>query len=430
MKKILFAGAAAVALTVSAGAQAADPIKLGLGGYSKWLFGYADQDDTFEGTRDYTNFDVKGDNEVFFKGSTKLDNGITVAIDVQLEAGGEAHSSPAATATTTAVGVPVAGARNDVNVVSNSATTATTTTRRGVTTTTYATTTTSTGEFASAGSVTAGGAADIIDESYITVGTGFGTFIVGSENNGAYLLHVTAPSAAGLSQDATHGLLSGAWVRNPGVTMVSTTAIDTDGDAEGITYVAPSFAGFTLGAVWKAGIDSASGDAHAMFDTNSTISNVFGVTGAYNGEFSGATLKLSAGYAVADVDGAGLDDHDEISLGGQFGYAGFTAGGGVRIINQDAVGGGDGASDGLAWALGLQYANGPYAVSVDYFTSELAGSAADADDDEVTNWNIGGRYTMGPGVNLIANVGYIEYDDEGTADNDGWSAITGLHLTF
>lgn len=420
MKKILFAGAAAVALTVSAGAQAADPIKLGLGGYSKWLFGYADQDDTFEGTRDFTNFDVKGDNEVFFKGSTKLDNGITVAIDVQLEAGGEAHSSPAASAVT--VATPATG--SDVTVTSTSTTTARTV--RG--TTTYSTTTTSAGEFASTS--TAGGAADIIDESYITVGTGFGTFIIGSENNGAYLLHVTAPSAAGLSQDATHGLLSGAWVRNPGVTMVSTTAIDTDGDAEGITYVAPSFAGFTLGAAWKAGIDSAQGDAHAMFDTNSTISNVFGVTGAYNGEFSGATLKLSAGYAVADVDGAGLDDHDEVSLGGQFGYAGFTAGGSVRIINQDLVGGGDAPSDGIAWALGLQYANGPYAVSVDYFTSELTGSAADTDDDEVTNWNIGGRYTMGPGVNLIANVGYIEYDDEGTNDNDGWSAITGLHLTF
>jgi len=97
MKKVLIASTALVAATVfSAGAaSASEKIKLNLGGFSKWWVVGQWQDSKFESNNNgagtqggYNNVDVKGDNEVYFGGSTTLDNGLKVGIDIQLEAGG------------------------------------------------------------------------------------------------------------------------------------------------------------------------------------------------------------------------------------------------------------------------------------------------------------------------------------------------------
>lgn len=88
MKKILFATSALVAAGFIAGsAQAADPIKLSVGGFHTSTIGMASQDDDFEknGT-DYTGGDIYSNSEIHFKGSTKLDSGITVSVKMEIEA--------------------------------------------------------------------------------------------------------------------------------------------------------------------------------------------------------------------------------------------------------------------------------------------------------------------------------------------------------
>ncbi|MGE5478743.1 MAG: porin, partial [Bacteroidales bacterium] len=228
MKKVLIASTALVAATVfSAGAaSASEKIKLNLGGYSKWWVVGQWQNDKYQanagtaGTQaDYNNVDVKGDNEVYFGGSTTLDNGLQVGIDIQLEAGGHTDT--------------VAG--------------------------------------------------DTIDESYVWLAGGFGKVIVGSKNNGTYLIHNTAPDAAGNWNEG--GILTGAMsiVKPTNVNTITptsgtgnTTAIVTDNDAEGITYVSPTFYGLTFGATYK---PNTSEDNRSTTQLNSTAvvgSNVFG----------------------------------------------------------------------------------------------------------------------------------------------------------
>jgi len=358
MKKILFASTALVAMGVVSAAQAAEPIKLGLGGFSRWYFGYADNDNA---AGNFHSFDVQGDNEVFFKGSTTLDNGVKIAIDVQLEAGG----------------APDMGT-------------------------------------------------DTIDESYVTVDTSFGRFIIGSENNGAYLLHVAAPDAIGYFEE--NGLIAGNWIVKPAaVTYLNATAINTDGDAEKITYVSPSFAGFTVGATY---VPNAAEDTRQITGNTSAVTDVVGVGAAYANTFGGVGVKLSAGYAFADV--AGVDDHDEWSLGAQLGFAGFTVGAAYRNVDSELTGGGDAASDGRAWTLGAMYATGPFAVSLAYFNSEVEGSAGGG-EDEASIYQLSGKYTMGPGVDWHAAVGHVDWEDEGAVagnSNDGWALFTGLSLAF
>lgn len=75
---LIAASAFAFVLTGAAGAQAEEPIKLGISGYMEQFFGYADND------TDQDHFDQKSDTEVEFGGETTLDNGITFGAAVVL----------------------------------------------------------------------------------------------------------------------------------------------------------------------------------------------------------------------------------------------------------------------------------------------------------------------------------------------------------
>ena len=86
MKKVLLGSTALVAAGMIASAPASAKMKLSVGGYMEQWVGYVSQDDV--GTADYSGVDVKSDSEVHFKGMTKLDNGMSVGVNMQLEGNG------------------------------------------------------------------------------------------------------------------------------------------------------------------------------------------------------------------------------------------------------------------------------------------------------------------------------------------------------
>ncbi len=89
--------------------------------------------------------------------------------------------------------------------------------------------------------------------------------------------------------------------------------------------------------------------------------------------------------------------------------------------------------------MSLQYASGPYAVSFGYFRSEVEGIRVNTKKDVIEFYQASGKYNLGPGVDVLATVGYADYKDErkgsmGVSDaayeNSGWAAMTGLSLAF
>lgn len=101
MKKTLYsttALAAAGLLTLGAGdafaqAKAPEKLKIAIGGFFTAYAGYADQSGSFEDAlasgndkTHYSGFDVKNDSEIKFSGSVKLDNGMTVKLQMEFEA--------------------------------------------------------------------------------------------------------------------------------------------------------------------------------------------------------------------------------------------------------------------------------------------------------------------------------------------------------
>jgi outer membrane protein OmpU len=409
MKKILIASTALVAAGfITAGsASASEKISLNLGGYSKWwVVGQFNNSGAQEfATRNPANVDVKGDNEVYFGGKTKLDNGIEIGIDMQLEAGGHTDSN----------------------------------------------------------------GTDTIDESYIYVGGGFGKFIIGSKNNGTYLLHVTAPDAAGNWNEG--GIMTGGFsVFAPstvsGLGGGNTTAILTDGDSEKITYVAPTFYGLTVGGSY---VPSALSEDNRGSTGNAFASTVvrtdvpaYGVGALYAETFGGVGVKASAGWVTYDAGGAS-GQNNEYAYGLNLSYAGFTLGGSYRLSNfnatvdatpTNATVTGIGTQSinlysqkGHGYDAGISYASGPYAVSFAYFHSEVRGSdsttnggtATVSGEDKISFYQVSGKYNLGAGVDLLASIGYADYkngdqtDATGTGndtDNKGWVAMTGLSLQF
>jgi len=102
MKKVLYgttalAAAAVVAAGVTGEAVAQERIKLGISGYSQfWMVGLDQEFNDNAPNRNVQGFhnssiDFKQNAEVCFTGSTTLDNGITVGVQVQLEANGETN---------------------------------------------------------------------------------------------------------------------------------------------------------------------------------------------------------------------------------------------------------------------------------------------------------------------------------------------------
>ena len=379
MKKILVASTALVAASMlsTGAASASEKIKLELGGFSKWWVVGAWQDDSFQSANnaDYNSVDIKGDNEIFFSGSTTLDNGMQVGINVELEAGGTTDNT-----------------------------------------------------------------ADTIDKSNVFIAGGFGKVILGSEANGTVLLHVMAPDAAGNTD--SDGLLTGglAIAAPTGFTGRVVTSIDTDGDAEGITYVAPTFYGLTVGGTYK---PNSTQDNRGATSWNSSsfpdvaTGEIYGAGALYANTFSGVDFKASAGWATYDVnvtDYAVPSDNqnvNEYAFGTQIGYAGFTVGGSYRIVSAPSRLAGTVAADGRVWDAGIQYASGPYAVSFIYFDSEA--QRDQIAEDNFTVYQVSGKYTLGAGVDVLATVGHADYDSDvvGDAnDNQGWMVATGLSLQF
>ncbi len=422
MKKILTATTALIAAgLISTGAEAADKVKLELGGFSKWFVVGAWQDNNYAAAsgQSFNNVDVKGQSDITFSGSTKLDNGLDIGVFTAMRAG-----------TNTGVN------GNDQN--------------------------------------------NIIDRAYLYVASGYGKVIMGVLQNGTHLLHVQAPESIG--QWGEDGLLTngdiiqrpngtgiGGPLTNTGVVFgingngVMSTSIlpgQNGGKVEGITYVAPTFYGLTIGGSF---IPNDNKNVRGPVNTNSSIKDIFGVGANYTNSFGDVGVKASFGWArgtigtgwitSASTSGANFPTQSGQTVnfynaGLNFSYAGFTLGGSFRWNQHDVKTRGlaspyftQGISlNGHAWDAGLMYASGPWAASLSYFGSKIDGFSRTGlgSKEEVTFVQASGKYDLGPGVALQALVGYGDYKAsksyngprEDNLENKGWTALTGVAVQF
>ncbi len=381
MKKLLYGTTALVAAgVVAGGAQAADKIKMGVGGYFyAYLVAGSDDDNAATATtaaqpgNNRRSHQINREGEIIFTGKTTLDNGIQFGVQVQLEA------------------------------------------------------------------ETCG---DQIDETFMWASGSFGRVNVGSENSAHYLMGygASAPShwSAGLNSPGSRFHNVGGNAAG-----FQTTNAQLTSDSEKITYFTPRMAGFQLGVSYtpencENNGGSCTGSYSGFHPDASTgqQSEVIEIGANYTGKIGGANIGLSAGWGEGDVEGtsaanlaAGNEDREEWTLGARASWSGFTVGG--RYYYDDN-GTSAANTDQEAWVINLRYVTGPWGMGIQYASNEVEAGVG-AGKDEAEAFEIGGSYDIGPGIKMVGGIQFHDLDDNANNqanENDATVVFVGTFLSF
>jgi outer membrane protein OmpU len=415
MKKILFATTAMATAGMIAGgagdAAAAERIAIEVHGFhQQWIVGL-DQDftDTDAGRVDRgfkaESVDQKTNSEICFTGQTTLDNGISVGLQVELEA--------------QAVGA--AGLHIDETFLFL--------------------------ESERMGQFKLGVEDSVADLLHVGPPNGGVSVDDGDVVNVGMYVNTALAQSVVLSSTSLGDLSTPGGIRN--------------GDANRIMYTTPRYAGFQAGISYapQAAEDSdANNNAnYGLLNQNGRYHDSVEAGLNYREAFGGVGVQLSGGVrhmnqrqdlsAFAGVDPGTMFGY---SMGGQLTFGGLTVGGAFRKITSGRdtplVGtttiADQRSLQSSVWSAGARYEIGPYAAGLSCISGEAVGwQAAGTGDLEHFNCAVSGTYTLGPGIRLIG--GLFLFDDEAetpagpaavpisnTSDTDGWGGTIALTASF
>jgi hypothetical protein len=464
MKKLLLGSTAlVVGGLMAAPAMAADPIKIGVGGYYTFYAVAGGIQSTYatNGTwAQYKGLNFQQEGEIHFSGQTKLDNGTSVGVFVELEGWAQ-------------------------------------------------------------GSTAAAGAA-WIDEAYLFAFGDWGRIEFGARDPGSYRMYYGTPSAligfGAIQHNSNFAWASQAVISNNKAWFhaTTTTIAGQVQDAQGINYFTPRFQGLQIGVGYRpkvninpqaglaglavgpgAGTTGVCGYTNAttapncltndnsyqdLFDVGANYLNKFGdVTVALYGAFMYATFVpgnnpfTAAGATGGSQNvstGANATSWKQWVVGAQFGYKGFTVGGAVGYDNNglgsNYYTGVD--NDTRFYTAGIMYQTGPWQMSFGWTgsyntngngTQQCVTIAVNASNctttlgtgvlgvnntaftpgnnpaslafgtESVNKFEIGVNYALGPGVKLTG--GGLLYNASGPSSSvagQSWGLLLGMDLRF
>jgi predicted porin len=223
-----------------------------------------------------------------------------------------------------------------------------------------------------------------------------------------------------------------------------------DNDSQKVTYISPRVFGFQAGVSYIPKFQPGGGDGNSPDYNNGGGSNGQhnGWAGGlnYKQSFGDFNVQASGGLLWADQTSAldtdgNLNDLFGWNVGLQVGFAGFTVGGAYLSATSGDQGVGVSAK-GESYSVGASYETGPYIVGVSWIQGWTDGLKVDPSDQEHRTLAVSGSYQMGPGVRLVG--GFFWFDDEAedgrnaagnlfspnTSDTDGWGGVVGFKLSF
>ena len=452
MKKLLLGSTAlVVGGLMAAPAMAADPIKVGVGGYYTFyaMAGSIDSTYAFNGSfTSYKGFAFTQEGEIHFIGQTKLDNGTSVGLTVGLEAW------------------------NPSSTTANAQ----------------------------------------IDEAFLFAFGDWGRVELGSRDAATYRMYYGTPSALigwGAIQHNHNWANASMMANNKGYARtMATTITPTWQDVNRINYFTPRFQGLQIGVGYAPKLNAAATGGNAAtgapnlagscgYNNATNIGNcptadyawqdLFDVGANYLNKFGDFTVALYGAFAYASfvpgfsplgasanmVTGANLTAWKQWVAGAQFGFAGFTVGGAIGYDNN-----GLGSNyftnvdnDTRFYTAGIMYETGPWQMSFMWagfyntngngstnVTAIATGTQAQTfstagatgvpgvnstafngnpatalmfGSETVNKWEIGANYALGPGVKLTG--GAMLYKAGGPTNavsGNSWVILMGMDLRF
>jgi hypothetical protein len=380
MKKTLYVTSAlAGVLALGATDANAAQMKIGLSGFFNSAIGIASQSKTYEnagvtdgtGGTSYSNFDVKNNSEVIFKGSSKLDNGITVSVEMQLET----DNTSSGASTIDESHLKLTGSFGDI--------------RLG----------------------TLDGASQILKHS---APGGVGAIGIGGGDAAQWIV-----------KPASITRVAGSTAFDGGGDSMKILYISpkTNGWRVGATW-APSTTHATGMAAsgGTAGTEAQQMDVAVSFENKMGAMTVKGDVAHAAQTGTAANTKnvwrggLHLGFGALTVGGSYLDAKDP----------------GRKVETAQTLS--TTAQAHKAWDLGASYkVNKDLTVGATYLTIKSPQTAAIAGDEKSVRWVLGAGYSMGPGVTLGASLLHADWEDETTAvtdNNDGYAFIGAVKVKF
>jgi outer membrane protein OmpU len=401
MRKVLLGstaliGAGVAGLFAATAAEAADGIKLGVGGFFRTAYmATFDDDSEGEAGNEHNTDGVFSDAEIHFTGSTVLDNGLEVGARVELE--GEDDDS---------VDVDFDG-----------------------------------------GSASDGG--DQIDEAWIYFSGGFGELRIGSIDDALGTMCVFAPGGT-----ANFSAFSpNQWGANTLTSNSICFGVDDVGDSQKFLYLSPIFSGFQLALSYVPSSDKEThGDgagAHLGMPTNvdGTSRHNVSVYGVYNYEAENWWLQVGAGGSwegnVEQTAGPDREESDFYQTGILLGFGDFQVGASFNYFNDDdlfaaTLENGDVTADRWVLGVGASYTMDVWTFGIGYSINEADIENEGGDDSDFTlqRTALTANYNLGPGIDLDGEVAYTWQDVSGpdfdeSADNyDAIEIGIGTAITF
>jgi outer membrane protein OmpU len=394
MKKVLLGTSALCAVAFAGPASAADPIKLTIGGY--WKAGYGDiVSENGTPSRQKRHDGIKMDDIVRFDGNTKLDNGITVGVSVQVRAENRVPSAavqPSATATT------------------------------GV---------------------------DTIKRTYAFFRGDFGEFRIGDDDDARRQKAFGAPQAGGVfGTNSPTANFNDA----PAVGTNSTFAVvDTTSRVTRLIYFTPTFAGFSFAVSYAP--DGSKGGGGVGGNTQPTINGAAGTrtqnslsaAASYSSKFGDFTFDAYAGVSRADQKAAAAftpgysRNNKTIWAGGaKVGWGPLQFGGAyeetLKANNPVGVPAATTTPNGdnKVFDLGVLYTVGPFSTSANWSRGQYNGLVG-AQGVTLNEFELIGAYALGPGITLEAAIEFSQYrahtaTPAGTADTSAAHDTTSTAL--
>ena len=416
MRKQLLLGSTALivgALAAPDFAAGEEPLRLSVRGYKNEYLGLGDVDNDSNSDQESPN--TFSDGEVHFKGSTDLDNGLTVGVHIELEASDNGDQiDEAYTFLQGDFGKVVIGSENLPDYL-----------------TFWAVTAPNVGVPINSGWISAWAVQPT------GVGTGFrsslqttnltlinDTFQIGYQSprfSGFQFVAGYAPTSDG--DGSTTATAPGG--RNSGDPSFGPREPDTE--LTDIFSVGANFkesfngvdVGFAVGYEHAEGKDGRAATAANVAD-RAALTAALGPLGA--GLTAAGALAVT-NETIASNATAATDDPQIFKFGASIGVSGFSVAGSYGIYDSD------GSDDGESFDVGASYSTGPWGVSATYFHGEEEGTAGGG-DDEVDVFMGAVSYAIGPGITGSLSVMRAEWEDEGGAESESTMGIIGLSIGF
>jgi len=408
MNKQLLASTALVAagmlMAAPQASAAGKTVKLGLHGYMEQLVGISFDRENNEATtargNSKTSFDQMTESEIHFKGSGKLDNGITIIADVQLEVSG----SPG-------------------NIIDEQYLIV----RGGF------------------GQLTLGSE----DNAGLLMTIGYsGSWGTGVGQSNTFDTADWISLATGINPGGRHdGTLNNVTLRS------------LDNDSSKISYFTPRFSGFQVGASYIPNFQqqTSTGLGGSVAGKSGLYHEGWAIGANYNGKMQGVGIGLAISYLTAESDGTNTakventtgatwqDDEDMHSMTAavRLVFGGFKLQGAVKR-NVDVYNGvtGNAATtrslNGLLFDVGARYSMGKNQFSMGYRQGRMEAEIGSGNEEE-RGFMVSYARNLGAGVKWHTNLFYGDTEDDvnrqtNTAaiqgQRSGWAMTTALRLTF